>query len=112
MDRAFIQPLWLEDKRILTLGIRETRGGRLQQLQDKINHGRPAVHGMLNRNNEGPGMGHHQIIAIGYEGSGKDDKIFVYDPNYSNQTKLLHPHPEEYCYYYDDFNQRRTTTSG
>jgi uncharacterized protein YjbI with pentapeptide repeats len=88
-------------------GIQETGGGRLQQLKDEINHGRPAVLGMLNRNNEGPGVGHHQILAIGYEGSGKDVKIFVYDPNYPNQTKVLRPHPEEYCYYYDDFNPKK-----
>ncbi len=59
---------------------------------------------MPNRNNEGPGVGHHQILAIGYEGGGKDVKIFVYDPN---NTKVLRPHPEEYCYYYDDFDAKK-----
>jgi hypothetical protein len=89
-------------------GLQGFNGGRLQELREFIDRGSPVPLGLFLAGNGGAGP-HHEVLAIGYDmgrykgdlGSYQEDfKIFIYDPNYPNQTMTLisQPAASNYCY--------------
>ena len=86
-------------------GLQGTNGGRLQELRSFLDNGTPVPLGLQGDGNTGT----HQVVAIGYDmGRYKGDldvfetdlKIFIYDPNYPNQTMTLIPDPSQHIYHY------------
>ncbi|MCP5538133.1 MAG: hypothetical protein H7A51_18115 [Akkermansiaceae bacterium] len=70
----------------------------LANLRAMIDGGQPAPLGI-----KGHGRGDHQILAIGYDqGSGRtsDLRIYVYDPNFPNQTQVLMADENRALFYY------------
>ena len=93
-------------------GLQGFNGGRLQELRAKIDRGQPVPLGLWHYDGQ-PG-GDHQVLAIGYDtgryagdlGRYREDlKIFVYDPNHPNETKVLVPDLERGGYRYTDQNK-------
>ncbi|MFN9245888.1 MAG: hypothetical protein ACK6DS_02320 [Planctomycetota bacterium] len=94
-------------------GLQGTNGGRLEELRREIDAGRPCPLGLFVAGNGGFAS-HHQVLAIGYDlGRYKGDlgehqgdlKIFVYDPNFPNQTMTLVPKVDRTSYeYLEDSN--------
>lgn len=77
-------------------GLESKRGGRISELKRFIDKGQPVPIGLLGCS-EGC-KADHQVLAIGYQmGRYKGDlgdniadfRIFVYDPNFPNETKTL-----------------------
>lgn len=86
-------------------GLQGNNGGRIQELRSFIDRGTPVPLGLQGDGN----TGNHQVVAIGYDmGRYKGDlgafetdfKIFIYDPNYPNQTMILVPDPANHLYRY------------
>jgi FG-GAP-like repeat len=102
-------PFGARDSEFFRWGIQGFNGGRLEELRHKIDAGQPVPLGLLGPNN---GLkGHHQVLAIGYDigryegrfGKFQEDlKIFIYDPNYPNETVTLRPRPNILRYSYDE----------
>ena len=93
-------------------GLQGFGGGRLEELRAKIDRGEPVPLGLWHYGGE-PG-GDHQVLAIGYDtGRYRGDlgryreelRIFVYDPNYPGETKVLQPDLEREGYRYADGNK-------
>ena len=89
-------------------GLKGFGGGRLQELKELIDRGQPAVLGMQGAGGARDGGG-HQILAIGYKmgryrgdlGNFKEElEIYVYDPNFPGQTKVLVPDLAKQIYHY------------
>lgn len=89
-------------------GIQGFNGGRMQELKESIDAGKPAVLGLFKAGGGGV-VSHHQVIAIGYQlgrykgdlGKYKEDfKIFICDPNFPNRTMTLIPDVARNCYHY------------
>lgn len=86
-------------------GLQGYGGGRLQELREVIDRGRPVPLGL-----KGDGRtGDHQVLAIGYDlgsykgdlrGNESDLRIFVYDPNYPRKTMTLVPDMQRQTYTY------------
>lgn len=90
-------------------GLQGFNGGRLQELRAKIDRGQPVPLGLWHY--DGHSGGDHQVLAIGYDtgryagdlGRYREDlKIFVYDPNYPGETKVLVPDLRRGGYRYPD----------
>ncbi|WP_374012682.1 hypothetical protein [Pseudoxanthomonas koreensis] len=90
-------------------GLQGFNGGRLQELRAKIDRGQPVPLGLWHY--DGHSGGDHQVLAIGYDtgrytgdlGRYREDlKIFIYDPNYPNETKVLVPDLRRGGYRYQD----------
>src|SRR5690606_35734676 len=90
-------------------GLQGFNGGRLQELRAKIDRGHPVPLGLWHY--DGHAGGDHQVLAIGYDtgrysgdlGRHREDlKIFIYDPNYPNETKVLVPDLRRGGYRYQD----------
>ena len=89
-------------------GLQGYDGGRLQELRESIDSGRPVPLGLF-KAGEGGFAAHHQVLAIGYDcgkyagdlGDHKEDlDIFVYDPNYPGEIKTLKADVGNQRYYY------------
>ncbi|GEM_PF-2029614 len=92
-------------------GIQGFGGGRLEELKTQIDAGKPVILGLFAAGDGGFNKHHHQVVAYGYDlGRYKGDlkvnkedvKIFIYDPNYPNETRTLRPDPENLRYYYEE----------
>ena len=103
-------PLGARNSEFYHWGIQTTGGGRIQELRECIDAGKPAPIGLFV-----PGGGgikpHHQVLAIAYEMGryrgnpaqfANEVRIHVYDPNYPGQIKVLTPKPESQIYRYTD----------
>jgi hypothetical protein len=89
-------------------GLQGFNGGRLQELREQIDAGRPVPLGLFKAGNGGAGP-HHQVVAVGYDlgrytgdlGNFKEDlKIFVYDPNHHGEILTLVPSVADHSYHY------------
>lgn len=89
-------------------GLQKSGGGRLEELCNLIDQGKPCPLGLFKGGNGGTGP-HHQVVAIGYElGRYKGDlgehqadvKIFIYDPNFPGRRMTLVPNVAKYSYRY------------
>ena len=101
---------------IFRWGLQGSRGGRLAELRQMIDSGRPAPLGLQEfggKVGDRKRPGNHQVLAIGYDlgryrgdlGAHKEDlKIFVYDPNYPGRTMTLVPDVRRESYYYTGSN--------
>lgn len=96
-------------------GLKGFGGGRIQELKEFIDKGKPVVLGMQGAGGPNDGGG-HQILAIGYEmgryrgdlGAYKEDfKIKVYDPNYPDKIMTLVPDLNKKVYYYSNLDKRK-----
>ncbi len=96
----FFNPFGWRTMEFWNWGIQGFNGGRLEELKNKIDNGEPVPLGLFAAGDAGFTSKHHQVVAIGYDMNGYDGKlnmnkenlkIFVYDPNYPNQTKTLRP---------------------
>lgn len=98
-------------------GIQGFDGGRLQELRQMIDRGRPVPLG-LQEYGEGTVRKSHQVLAIGYDlgrhagtdrahrwfGANPEDlRIFVYDPNFPNRRLTLRPDTTLQGYYYEEW---------
>jgi hypothetical protein len=95
----FVNPLGARNDEFFRWGLQGTNGGRLEELKNSIDAGKPCPLGLFKPGNGGAGP-HHQVVAIGYDlgrykgdlGPNQEDvKIFIYDPNFPNQTMTLVP---------------------
>ena len=105
-----INPFGTRNLEFFNWGIQGFNGGRLQELKNEIDNGRPVPLGLFKPGDGGMGP-HHQVLAIGYDGHGykgdfgelKDQlEIMVYDPNFPGVTKVLRPDHYRNIYYYKD----------
>lgn len=105
-------PLGARNGEFFNWGLQGFNGGRLQELRAKIDRGHPVPLGLWHY--DGHAGGDHQVLAIGYDtgrytgdlGRYREDlKIFVYDPNHPNETKVLVPDLERGGYRYTDQNK-------
>jgi hypothetical protein len=103
------------DNEFFEWGLKGFGGGRIQELKEFIDNGKPVVLGLQGAGGASDG-GNHQVLAIGYDmGRYKGDlkdykedfKIFIYDPNYPGQTKILVPDLSKKVYYYSNHYRRK-----
>jgi len=96
-------------------GIQGFDGGRLQELRELIDAGRPAPLGLWHADGHPDRPGDHQVLAVGYEmgryngrfgPNAGDLKIFVYDPNWPGHTMVLQPDPESQTFFYSNLSNR------
>jgi hypothetical protein len=106
----FVNPFGWRTGEFFNWGLQGAGGGRLQELKTEIDKGKPVPLGLFKPGDGGAGP-HHQVLAIGYDGgrykgdlgANKEDlKIFVYDPNFPNETRTLRPRPADNIYYYEE----------
>ncbi len=100
-SELFFNPFGWRTNEFFNWGLQGSNGGQLQNLKASIDAGKPIPLGLFKAGDGGVGP-HHCVLAIGYDlgrykgdlGQYKEDvKIFVYDPNYPNQTMTLRPNP-------------------
>jgi uncharacterized protein YjbI with pentapeptide repeats len=98
-----VNPFGWRTREFFNWGIQETGGGRAEQLKAEIDGGRPCVLGLLNPTDL---VVHHQVVAYGYDGSGRGLRIYIYDPNHPNDEMVLRPHARRLRFLYDgvDYN--------
>jgi hypothetical protein len=104
----FVNPFGSRTNEFFNWGLQGTGGGRLQELKAEIDRGRPVPLGLFKPGNGGTGP-HHQVLAIGYNGgryrgdlgaNQEDLEIYICDPNYPGETKILKPDIVNHIYYY------------
>lgn len=92
-------------------GIQGFGGGRLEELKTEVDAGRSCPITLYDPTGNLVEYPHHVVLAIGYEmgryrgdlGDYKDDfKIYVYDPNYPQEIKVLRPYSADLRYGYTD----------
>jgi hypothetical protein len=92
-------------------GLQGFNGGRLQELREQIDAGRPVPLGLFKAGNGGL-RPHHQVVAVGYDlgrytgdlGNFKEDlKILIYDPNHPGQVVTLVPSVADHSYHYLEY---------
>lgn len=102
-------PFGARNSEFFNWGLQGFNGGRLQELRAKIDRGEPVPLGLWHY--DGQTGGDHQVLAIGYDtgryrgdlGQHREDlKIFIYDPNFPGQTKVLVPDLQRGGYRYTD----------
>lgn len=105
-----LNPFGWRTNEFFNWGLQGSNGGRVQELVEMMRSGSPVPLGLFKDGNGGVGP-HHQVLAIGYDlgrykgdlGDYKEDfKIFIYDPNYPNQTMTLRVNPAAQNYYYQE----------
>ena len=82
-------------------GLQE-RGGQAGRLKASIDNNRPVPLNLVSAVDLF--SDHHQVLAIGYDGSGESLRIRVYDPNYPDVVKTLRPFPDSQLWGYDSGN--------
>ncbi|MEU3780094.1 hypothetical protein [Streptomyces sp900129855] len=103
-----VNPFGWRNQEFFHWGLQGFGGGRLQELRESIDAGRPAPLGLFKQDSGlfGP---HHQVVAIGYQlgrytgdlGSFQSDlRIFVYDPNHPGKIMTLAPRPNQNLFGY------------
>jgi hypothetical protein len=101
----------MADSRVLQLGLHGFNSGRLQELREQIDAGRPVPLGLFKAGNGGFGP-HHQVVAVGYDlgrytgdlGEFKEDlKIFIYDSNHPGEIVTLVPSVADHYYHYEKY---------
>jgi hypothetical protein len=111
-------PFGSRNREFFTWGI-QFGSGRLGELMSKIDRGDPVPLGLKDCGGDcgcpgGPGS--HQVLAIGYQlgryngdqtNNVQDVSIFVYDPNYPNETLTLKPDVAGAMYLYSERNSSR-----
>lgn len=104
----FVNPFGSRTDEFFRWGLQKSGGGRLEELCNLIDQGKPCPLGLFKGGNGGTGP-HHQVVAIGYElGRYKGDlgehqsdvKIFIYDPNFPKRRMTLVPNLSKKSYYY------------
>jgi hypothetical protein len=105
----FFNPFGSRNDEFFNWGLQGTGGGRLQELKTEIDRGNPVPLGLFKPGNGGTGP-HHQVLAIGYDGGRyrgdlgaykEDLKIYICDPNFPGETKILKADPLNHIYYYE-----------
>lgn len=106
-SELIINPFGWRTNEFFNWGLQLFNGGRLQELREAIDNKMPIPLGLIKAGNGGTGP-HHQVLAIGYDmgrykgdlGDFKEDlKIFIYDPNHSNEILTLQPHISNNSFY-------------
>lgn len=104
----FLNPFGSRNDEFFRWGLQKTNGGRLEELCQSIDAGKPCALGLFKAGNGGAGP-HHQVVAIGYElgrykgelGDHQEDvKIFIYDPNFPGKRMTLVPNSSSKRYRY------------
>ncbi len=114
-------PLGARNGDFFNWGLQGTNGGRIQELRQLIDQGKPAPLGLWHA--DGYSGGDHQVLAIGYKmgrykgdlGAYQEDfEIYIYDPNFPNETQTLKADPATQTYYYTEtlvWNKKTNTYS-
>lgn len=98
---------WRTDE-FFNWGLQGSNGGRIQELKEFIDNGKPVPIGLFKGGNGGFNA-HHEVLAIGYDmgrykgdlGNFKEDfKIYICDANFPNQTMTLAVNPSTKSFYY------------
>lgn len=109
-------PFGARNSEFFRWGLQGFGGGRLQELRARIDRGEPVPLGLWHY--DGQRGGDHQVLAIGYElgryrgdlGAHQGDlKIYVYDPNFHDEIKVLVPDLRLGAFGYADTGQRWLT---
>ncbi len=104
-----VNPLGARNSEFFNWGLQANNGGRIQELRQLIDQGKPAPLGLWHA--DGHSGGDHQVLAIGYKmgryegnlGAYKEDfEIYIYDPNFPNETQTLKADPQSQTYYYTE----------
>ncbi len=99
-------------------GVQGVNGGRLEELRSFIDRGVPVPLGLFHESGNVLNGSMHQVLAIGYDmgrykghfGEFMDDlRIFIYDPNYPNQTMVMRPDSKSTRYYYENDPEKNGT---
>jgi len=97
-------------------GLQGFNGGRIEELRASLDRGHPVPLGLWHA--DGHSGGDHQVLAIGYKmgrykGDLKEHKedfeIYIYDPNFPNETQTLKADPRSQTYYYTNHSKRWLT---
>jgi hypothetical protein len=112
-------PFGSRNREFFTWGI-QFGSGRLGELMSKIDRGEPVPLGLQACGGDcgcpGGCPGSHQVLAIGYQlgryngdqtNNIEDVSIFIYDPNYPNETLTLKPNVAGAMYLYSEKNAVR-----
>lgn len=111
-----VNPLGARNSEFFNWGLQGYNGGRLQELREFLDRGRPVPLGLWHA--DGYRGGDHQVLAIGYKlgryrgdlGAHEEDmEIHVYDPNYPNEIQTLKPDPVTQTWYYTGKDRRWLT---
>ncbi len=111
-----VNPLGARNSEFFKWGLQGQNGGRIQELRQKLDRGQPVPLGLWHA--DGHSGGDHQVLAIGYKmGRYRGDlgryqtdfAIYVYDPNYPNETRTLKADPSTQTFYYTDKDKRWLT---
>lgn len=114
----FINPGGIRNNEFFGWGIEmKNSGDRMSELKSEIDKGNPVPLGLYHTDDAAKfgysSGGDHQVLAIGYDfGRYKGDKgdfiedfkIFIYDPNYPQETKTLIADNVNKCFHYLDTN--------
>ncbi|MFJ9121271.1 hypothetical protein ACIRJO_37800 [Streptomyces sp. NPDC102394] len=103
-----LNPFGWRNKEFFRWGLQGFGGGRLQELREAIDAGRPVPLGLFKQNTGllGP---HHQVVAVGYRlgrytgdlGAFQSDlRIYVYDPNHPDKIMTLAPRTDQNLFGY------------
>lgn len=102
-----VNPFGSRSAEFFRWGIQGFGGGRLEELRNEIDRGRPVPLGLFTGgvgSINGSSTGNHVVLAVGYSlgrytgdfnGHPEDMKIFVYDPNQRNRMITLVPNMAE-----------------
>lgn len=109
----FFNPFGIRDEEFWRWGLDGKRGGRIWELRQRIDKGKPVPISLLGYRKSNS-MGDHQVLAIGYKmgrykgdlGSYKKDfTIYIYDPNRKNYIRQLKVDIKKKSYYLSDCPQ-------
>ena len=102
-----VNPFGARNDEFFKWGLQGYNGGRIEELREIIDSGRPAPLGLWHFDDASGGD--HQVLAIGYKmgrykgdlGKYIDDfSIYIYDPNYPGETKILKADIKSGSFYY------------
>jgi len=111
-----VNPLGARNGEFFNWGLQAFNGGRIEELKASLNRGQPVPLGLWHA--DGYTGGDHQVLAIGYKmgrykgdlkNNKEDFEIYIYDPNYPNETQTLKADPRSQTYYYTDHPKRWLT---
>jgi len=111
-----LNPFGWRNSEFWNWGVQGFKGGRLQELKEQIDRGKPVVLGLVSADG---GSGDHQVIAYGYDMNGYTGnlksnmdklRIYVCDPNFPNKKRTLMPDSKNLRYTYVEDSGKKWLT--
>ena len=110
-----VNPLGERTGEFFNWGLQGFGGGRLQELRQSIDAGRPVPINLFHPSDMSK---HHQVLAFGYDlrgytgdlKAGREKlQIFVYDPNYPGEMRTLYPDVQKLRFRYAESKEEWLT---